>query len=63
MRAAGYEVRDEKRMWRMTIAASDFRPVANTAAARLSLAAADALEELHADGAVSGEGPRFYSRP
>ena len=48
-------------MWRMTLDARRFRPVAASAAHRLSLDDLPALEALFADGTPSGEAPDFFS--
>jgi len=56
---ARYTVTHEAAMWRMTLAAADFRPPA-PGAVRLGLADMPRLNALFADGAVAGEAPDFF---
>ena len=53
-------VRDEKSMWRMTLAAAAFRPVDATQPARLAVEDLPLLERLYADGTASGEAPDCF---
>ena len=59
LRANGYEIRDEKRMWRMVADPARFVPRAHTAV-RLGPADYEALASLHRDGDAAGETPPFF---
>jgi RimJ/RimL family protein N-acetyltransferase len=56
---ARYRVSRLAAMWRMTLAAADFRPLA-TGARALGPADMPALQALYADGAPFGEAPDFF---
>jgi ribosomal protein S18 acetylase RimI-like enzyme len=60
LRASGYEIRDEKRMWRMAADAARFVPPAHTAV-RLGVADYEALVSLYRDGDAAGETPPFFN--
>jgi len=60
LRASGYAIRDEKRMWRMAVDPAHFEPPAHTAM-RLGPADYEALVSLHRDGDAAGEAPPFFS--
>ena len=60
LRANGYEIRDEKRMWRMVADPARFVPRAHTAV-RLGPADYEALASLHRDGDAAGETPPFFN--
>jgi len=59
LRASGYEIRDEKRMWRMVVDPVRFVPPAHSVV-RLGPADYDALVSLHRDGDAAGEAPPFF---
>jgi GNAT superfamily N-acetyltransferase len=59
LRASGYEIRDEKRMWRMVVDPARFVPSAHTSV-RLGPPDYDALVSLHRDGDAVGEAPPFF---
>jgi len=59
LRADRYEVRDEKRMWRMVADPARFIARAHTAA-RLGPADHAALASLYRDGDAAGEAPPFF---
>jgi len=59
LRHGGYEILDEKRVWRMVLDPRRFAPAANTAV-RLGQADYEALTNLHRDGHAAGESPRFF---
>lgn len=54
-----WAVRDETPMWRMTVDAPHFRPLASPAR-RLTLADLPALQTLYADGEAAHEAPDFF---
>ena len=56
-----WAVEHETAMWRMTVRARDFRPVAGEAVERLSPDEVPALQRLYADGEAAGEVPDFFS--
>jgi ribosomal protein S18 acetylase RimI-like enzyme len=55
-----WTVRAETPMWRMTLAAQDFRPASAEGAVRLTRADLPALTALYGDGRASGEAPDFF---
>ena len=59
LRASGYAIRDEKRMWRMWVDPARFVPPAHTSV-RLGPADYEALVSLHRDGDAAGEAPPFF---
>ena len=59
LHARGYEIRDEKSMWRMVADAARFVPRAH-AAVRLGPADYDTLAILYHDGDAAGETPPFF---
>jgi ribosomal protein S18 acetylase RimI-like enzyme len=59
LRASRYEVRDEKRMWRMVADPARFVARAHSAA-RLGPADYAALARLYRDGDAAGEAPPFF---
>jgi len=59
LRASGYEIRDEKRMWRMVADPVRFVPRAH-AAVRLGPSDYEALASLYRDGDAAGETPPFF---
>lgn len=73
LRDAGYEVRNEKAMWRMVLPPGRFQPPnpfeasmgqkisGGTRLERLGPADHAALRELYADGAATGETPEFFT--
>jgi GNAT superfamily N-acetyltransferase len=58
--APRYRTTEIKSMWRMTVSAASFRPVAVDGVAELDVADADAVDRLFADARDSGEEPPFY---
>jgi len=59
LRASGYEIRDEKKMWRLVADPARFVPRAHTAE-RLGPADYEDLVSLHRDGDAAGETPPFF---
>jgi len=59
LRAGGYEIRDEKKMWRMAVEPARFVPQPDTAV-RLGPEDYDGLVSLHRDGDAAGEAPPFF---
>jgi len=59
LRAGRYEIREEKRMWRMVLDPACFVPAAHHAM-RLGPADYGDLVNLHRDGAAAGEAPPFF---
>jgi ribosomal protein S18 acetylase RimI-like enzyme len=60
LRAGGYAIRDEKRMWRMVADAARFVPPVHTAV-RLGPADYEGLASLYRDGDAAGEAPPFFN--
>jgi len=59
LRAAGYEIPDAKRMWRMVLDPHAFAPIGHRAV-RLGPADEAELASLYADGEAVGEAPPFF---
>jgi ribosomal protein S18 acetylase RimI-like enzyme len=59
LRANGYEIRDEKRMWRMAIDPARFDPPPHTAVP-LGPSDYEGLVNLYRDGDAAGEAPPFF---
>jgi GNAT superfamily N-acetyltransferase len=59
LRANGYEIRDEKKMWRMVMDPARFDPPPHTAV-RLGLEDYEGLTDLYRDGDTAGESPPFF---
>jgi ribosomal protein S18 acetylase RimI-like enzyme len=60
LRAGGYEIRKEIKMWRMVVDATRFVTPAHTAV-RLGPADYEDLASLHRDGDAAGEVPPFFN--
>ena len=60
LRASGYAIRDEKKMWRMVADAARFVPPARSGV-RLGPADYERLADLYRDGEATGEAPPFFN--
>jgi ribosomal protein S18 acetylase RimI-like enzyme len=60
LRAGGWEIRPEMRMWRMVLDPARF-VVGETTAERLGPGGYERLQELYRDGDATGEAPPFFN--
>src|SRR5690348_16435776 len=61
--AANYRVTGLKKMWRMLLDRSCYRPVAGPDVVRLRPADLASVEQLYSDGQSTGEAPDFFFPP